>query len=228
LRGVAQFLGGIAGYNPRSAGTVMILSALPILILIPILPRIIGKVDPRLTAGLGVSLFAVSCFVDIGLSPDSAGDDFTASQLLRGVGQILASMPLNMSSMAAIGPESAADGAGIFNMARNLGGSIGLALSGILIEQRTALHSDAIRESVTNNSLLGQARLAASGLAQGLDNPTAKLRAIASLSGQIDRSALVMAFSDCFWTLGVILVAIVPLVVLLHKPRPDTMLPAEH
>jgi DHA2 family multidrug resistance protein len=131
-----------------------------------------------------------------------------------------------MSSMAAIGPESAADGAGVFNRARNLGGSIGLALSGVLIEQRTVLHSDAIRESVTANSLLGQAQLAATGLAHGIDDPTAKLRAIAAVSGQIERNALVMPFGDCFWTLGLMLVAIIPLVLLRQRPPSQATLPA--
>jgi DHA2 family multidrug resistance protein len=128
-------------------------------------------------------------------------------------------MPLNQVSMAAIGPENAADGAGIYSMARNLGGSIGLALSGIFIDQRSAVHSDTIRESVTANSLLGQARLAADGVAAGIDAATAKLRMIAQLSGLIERQALVMSYADCFWMLGVILIAIAPVVLLLRRPK---------
>ena len=126
------------------------------------------------------------------------------SQLLRGVGQILAAMPLNQVSMAAIGRENAADGAGIYSMARNLGGSSGLALCGVVIDQRSAAHSDTIRESLTANSLAGQARLAASGVAQGVDAATAKLRVISHLSGLIERNALVMTYSDCFWLMGVL------------------------
>jgi DHA2 family multidrug resistance protein len=76
---VPQFLAGISGYNPRQAGGVMALSALPVILLIPILPRIVGRFDPRLMVALGLVCFAASCFVDVHLGPDSAGGDFTVS-----------------------------------------------------------------------------------------------------------------------------------------------------
>ncbi|MDE1993125.1 MAG: DHA2 family efflux MFS transporter permease subunit, partial [Rhizobiaceae bacterium] len=215
---VPQFLSGIAGYNPRQAGGIMALSALPVFLLVPVLPRIVGRFDPRLMVALGLAFLAGSCFVDVGLSPDSAGGDFTVSQLMRGVGQILAAMPLNLVSMAALGRENAADGAGIYSMARNLGGSIGLALSGIFIDQRSAIHSDTIRESLTANSLRGQASLAADGISQGLDAATAKLRAISQLSSLIEKNALVMTYSDCFWLMGVAILTITPILLLLRSP----------
>lgn len=215
---VPQFLSGIAGYNPRQAGNIMALSALPLILFMPVLPRVIGRFDARLMVALGLLCFSASCFLDVHLSPDSAGGDFTLSQIVRGVGQILAMMPLNQVAMAAIGRENAADGAGIYSMARNLGGSLGLALSGLFIDLRSAVHSDTIRESVTANSLLGQARLAADGLAQGIDAATARLRAIAQLSRLIEAHALVMTYSDCFWLLGCCLIAITPIVLLLKQP----------
>ncbi|WP_338821716.1 DHA2 family efflux MFS transporter permease subunit [Bradyrhizobium septentrionale] len=217
---VPQFLSGISGYNPRQAGNIMALSALPLMLLMPVLPRIVGRLDARLMTALGLAFFAASCFVDVHLSPDSAGGDFTLSQIMRGIGQILAVMPLNQVAMAAIGRENAADGAGIYSMARNLGGSIGLALSGLFIDVRTAVHSDTIRESVTANSLLGQARLAADGLAQGIDAATARLRAISQLSQLIEKQALVMTYNDCFWMLGILLIAIMPIVLLLRQSAP--------
>lgn len=215
---VPQFLSGIAGYNPRQAGGIMALSALPVFLLVPVLPRIVGRFDPRLMVALGLASLAGSCFLDIGLSPDSAGGDFTVSQLLRGVGQILAAMPLNLVSMAALGRENAADGAGIYSMARNLGGSIGLALSGIFIDQRSAVHSDTIREALTANSVRGQARLAANGISEGLEAATAKLRAISQLSALIEKNALVMTYSDCFWMMGVAILTVTPVLLLLRGP----------
>jgi DHA2 family multidrug resistance protein len=225
---VPQFLSLIAGYNARQAGSIMALSALPTFVLMPILPRIIGRLDTRVMVALGLMFFAASCFADIGLSPDTAGGDFTVSQLLRGVGQILAMMPLNQASMVAVGRENAADGAGIYSMARNLGGSVGLSLSGIFIDRQAAVHSATIRESVTTNSVLAQSRLAANGVAQGVDAATAKLRAIAQLSAQIDRHALIMTFSDTFWIMGIILLVAIPVVVLLRRPVPGTAISSEH
>lgn len=225
---VPQFLANIAGYNPRQAGGIMALAAIPVFVLMPVLPRILGRLDTRLMVALGLACFAASCFTDIHLGPDSDGGDFTLSQLMRGVGQILTMMPLNQASMAAIGRENAADGAGIYNMARNLGGSIGLALCGVFIDQRSALHSVTIREAVTANSLLGQARLASDGLAQGIDAMTARLRVIAQLSGLIEKQAQVMTYDDCFWLLGICLIAIIPVVLLLRAPKAGTALGGGH
>jgi DHA2 family multidrug resistance protein len=225
---VPQFLSIVSGYNSRQAGAVMALSALPTFLLMPVLPRIIGRLDTRLMVALGLIFFAASCFADVGLSPDTSGGDFTVSQLLRGVGQILAMMPLNQASMVAIGAENAADGAGIYSMARNLGGSVGLALSGVFIDRQTAVHSATIRESITANSVLAQTRLAANGVAQGLDAATAKLRAIAQLSAQIDSHALIMTFSDTFFIMGIILLVAVPVVLLLRSPTQGMGLSGGH
>jgi len=104
-------------------------------------------------------------------------------------------------------------------MARNLGGSMGLALSGVVIDQRSAAHSDTIREALTANSIAGQARLAVSGVSQGIDAATAKLRAISQLSSLIERNALVMTYSDCFWLMGVMIIAMTPVVLLLRQPK---------
>ncbi|MCS4088863.1 hypothetical protein [Rhizobium sp. BK176] len=67
--------------------------------------------------------------------------------------------------------------------------------------------------------LAGQARLAASGLAQGIDAPTAQLQAIFQLSSLIERNALVMTYSDCFWLMGVLILAMTPVVLLLRRPK---------
>ena len=98
--------------------------------------------------------------LDISLTAQSVGHDFYASQLLRGVGQMLAMMPLNQASMAAVSREEAGDAAGLYNMARNLGGSVGLALLGVYIDRRNAFHDAVIRDSVTANSLIGQDHMA--------------------------------------------------------------------
>ncbi|HYS62718.1 MAG TPA: MDR family MFS transporter, partial [Paraburkholderia sp.] len=151
-----QFLSGVAGYNAQQSGAVMLMSGLPAFLMMPVLPRLMGRVDTRLLVMAGLACFAGSCMLDISLTAQSAGDDFTWSQLLRGVGQVLAMMPLNQASMAAVPREQAGDAAGLYNMARNLGGSVGLALLGTFIDRRNTFHDDMIRESVTANSLIGQ------------------------------------------------------------------------
>jgi len=217
------FLNTVSGYNAFQSGWVLALSGLPAFALMPVLPRILRIGNVKLVVGFGLVCFAISCFIDTHLTAQSSGTDFIASQLLRGVGQIFSFMPLNQISVGSVSRAETADAAGLFNMARNLGGSIGLALMGVFIDRRVEGHADVIRESVNANSVLVQDRLAQQGAffaAQSGDALNGAKQALAALAGQIHLQAMVMTYSDCFWLLGVALLVMMPLVFLLRSQRP--------
>jgi DHA2 family multidrug resistance protein len=219
---VPQFLSLIAGYNAQQSGAVMLVSGLPAFLVMPILPRLLGKVDFRILVITGLLMFTASCLLDINLTAQSVGHDFYSSQFLRGIGQMLALMPLNQASMAAVSREESGDAAGLYNMARNLGGSVGLALIGIVIDRRNTFHNDVLRESLTANSVLGQDRIAANTagwFAQTGDMAYSHMRALAQLAAQIQQQAAVMTYSETFYLLALALLACVPLALLLRTPR---------
>ena len=228
-----QFLSIVAGYNALQSGSIMLISGVPAFLIMPILPRLLGKVDSRLLVVAGLLCFAASCLLDIALTAQSVGDDFFWSQILRGFGQMLAMMPLNQASMAAVSREESGDAAGLYNMARNLGGSVGLAIIGTVIDRRNDFHGEAIRESLTANSVIGQERIAgsaASFFAQSGDMVHAKLQALGQLSMQIGQQAVVMTCSETFYVLAIALLACVPLALLLKTPsaRPGDTPSAGH
>ena len=219
---IPQFLGLISGYNAEQSGWVMLVSGVPAFMMMPILPRLLGKMDFRILVITGLLCFVASCMLDIHLTSQSVGHDFFWSQLIRGVGQILAMMPLNQASMAAVSREESGDAAGIYNMARNLGGSIGLAIIGTVIDRRNTFHVATIRESLTANSVLGQDRIAAntaSWFAQTGDMAYSRMRALGQLAGQIQQQAMVITYSEVFYVLGIALLCCVPLALLLKTPR---------
>jgi DHA2 family multidrug resistance protein len=220
-----QFLSQVPGYNTQQSGAVMLMSGLPAFLMMPILPRLLGRLDTRLLVIVGLTLLAASCAFASTLTAASVGHDFTRSQLLLGLGQMLAMMPLNQASMGSVPLEQVADAAGLYNMARNLGGSVGLALVGTFIEQRTAFHDETLRESVTANSLAGQAHL--SNTAQGFftqhgDWAYAHLQALAQFAEQIRQQAVVLTFAETFYVLSAMLLLCIPLALLLKKPTPGT------
>ncbi|MFT3907427.1 MAG: DHA2 family efflux MFS transporter permease subunit [Steroidobacteraceae bacterium] len=218
-----QFLAGIAVYNAEQSGAIMLVSGLPAFLMMPVLPRLLGKVNPRTLVILGLLAFFGSCMLDISLTAQSVGHDFYASQLLRGVGQILAMMPLNQASMASIAREDIGDAAGLYNMARNLGGSVGLALLGVYIDRRDAFHLAVINDSVSANSLVGQESLAAN--AAGFfqrhgDIALAKMQALGSLAQTMQQQALVITYSETFYVLGIALLLCIPLALFLKRASP--------
>jgi MFS transporter, DHA2 family, multidrug resistance protein len=221
---VPQFLSNIAGYNAAQSGDIMLMSALPAFLMMPIMPRLLGRGDPRLMVITGLLLFAVSCMLDTSLSAQSVGHDFYGSQLLRGMAQLLAMMPLNQASMSVVSQSEAGDAAGLYSMARNLGGSVGLALLGIFIDRRDSYHDTVIRESVTANSTIGQDHVASSAagfFAQHGDSAFAHMQALGQLAGQIYQQAAVITYSETFYVLGVAMLLGVPLALVLRNSPPQ-------
>lgn len=217
---IPQFLSLVAGYNAAQSGGVMLLSGIPAFMLMPILPRLITRVDIKLLVILGLLLYALSCFLDTSLTAQSAGDDFVLSQLIRGFAQMLCMMPLNQASMAAVSREESGDAAGLYNMARNLGGSVGLALIGTFIDRREALHGSVLRQAVHANSDLVQSRLEQMSqlLANGLDMGQAKMMALAQLANRIGQQAMVITYNETYWLLMLSMLACIPLALLLKQP----------
>jgi MFS transporter, DHA2 family, multidrug resistance protein len=217
-----QFLGTISGYNALQTGRVLVLSGIPAFLLMPVLPKMLEKMNLRISVIIGLLCFAGGCFLNLNLTGESDGTAFFASQLLIGTGQMLSLLPLNQASVGAVSVEDAPDAAGLYNMARNLGGSIGLALLGTFIDRRVVFHTDILRSTLDANAPLVQERLSAmtgSFMQTGADQAYAQSQALASLSQSVDLQSLVMTYSDCFWVLGVALLASIPLALLLKTPR---------
>lgn len=123
--------------------------------------------------------------------------------------------------MATIGPESAADASGLFNMVRNLGGSVGLALTAVIIDRRSVFHFQMISEQVTGNSRLLWDRLQGVGAvlgASGSDAAYGQAQSMAALRGRIAEQGLVMAYADSLWLFGIALFLCIGTVFLLRKP----------
>ncbi|TDV72750.1 DHA2 family efflux MFS transporter permease subunit [Pseudomonas sp. LP_7_YM] len=215
---VPQFLGILSGYNAEQSGSIMLLSGIPAFLLMPILPKMLSRIDLRLMVGVGLLLYWASCVLDTELTAQSVGHDFVASQLLRGVAQILVMMPLSQLSMRAVQTKDAGDASGLYNMSRNLGGTLGLALLGVLMDRRSHFHDDVLREGILANSQLAQDHMAsstASYLAQTGDPSTAQLQAFTQLASDIAQQASVLAYNDAFHVLGLAMLVCLPLIFIL-------------
>lgn len=212
---IPQFVTLIADYNAFQAGKVLVLMGIPSLMLMPFTPLMMRYLDIRAAVGFGLAIMAFSCWIETGLSLESTGSDFTESQLLRGVGTIFVMMFLNQAAIRSVPVQYAGDAAGLFNAARNIGGSVGLALLATIQDQRTYFHARRIEESVQANNVGVQDYIA--GLSQSLGSTEA---AMLSFAGMVQKEALVMTYNDIFWLLSVGILAVSPLVLFL-RPLPQ-------
>ena len=179
-----------------------------------IYPYLVRRLDMRLAVGFGLMLYSASCFLDANLTSDSAGTDFLFGQVLRGFALFFTMLFLNQASADAVDERHAEDASGLFNAARNLGGSFGLAAIATAQQQRTDLHYSRLAESLSANSLSAQQALHQGGAA--------------ALDKVFSFQASVMAYNDLYWLFGVLLAFTVPLALVLkstsqeHKPETQT------
>jgi DHA2 family multidrug resistance protein len=140
-------------------------------------------------------------------------------------------MPL---SMAALGPIPKADvgkASGFYNLTRQLGGSIGVALLSTLLERREAFHHAVVVEKLSNSDPAVLERVAAYAgkfAALGYAAPDAMAHGLKLLDVQVDMQAAIISFGDCFWITSVLVGLTIPLVILLGKPQKGVKVDAGH
>lgn len=217
---IPQFLATIAGYNALQSGQIVLLSGLPMVLMMPFTPYLMRVVDVRIAVTFGMALLAYSAWLEVDITSLSDGSAFIDSQLLRGVGTMFSAMFLNQAAIRSVPPEQAGDAAGIYNAARNLGGSLALAGIAVIQDQRIWLHSRRIEETLSANAVDVQNYVA--GQAASLGSDAAAYR---SLAGTIQTQALTMTYADLFMILTVGIILVMPLVIFL-RPLPKGAPPA--
>jgi DHA2 family multidrug resistance protein len=216
-----SYLSRMQGYNAQQVGEVLAWTGLPQLVLIPFVPRLMRRFDARLLVAVGLGLFAASCFLNIDLNKDYSGPQLLVPNLVRAIGQALVMTPLSVLATGGIEREQAGSASAMFNMMRNLGGSIGIAALQTLLTRREQFHSSVITPTV---SLLNEAtrqRLAmmqryfmSSGIA---DPATAWHDAIVAVGRTVRQQAYFLAYGDTFFLMGATLLLAVIATVLMRQ-----------
>ncbi len=217
------YLSRIQDYTAMQIGEVIMWSGLPQLFLIPFVPKLMQRFDSRFLAAVGFSLFAVSCFMNSHMTHETGIDELRWSQLVRALGQPLMIVPLTSITTGNIEPEQAGSASGLFNMMRNLGGSIGIAILATLITRREQFHSNRIGESVSLFDPETQQRinqLTQAFISKGADPTTAHNQAIATIDNIVRREAFVMAFNDGFYFVGIALLVSGLILLFCKKVKP--------
>ena len=216
------YLSRIQGYNAEQIGMVLAWTGLPQLFLIPLVPQLMKRFDARLIIGTGFVLFAASNFMNIYMTPDYATDQLFWPNVVRAVGQALVFAPLSAVATSGIEAENAGSASGLFNMMRNLGGAVGIAMLQTFLTKREQYHSNVLTQSV---SMLEQATRTRIGqltqyfMNHGVaDHAEATHRALVAIGKIVQKQAFILAFSDTFYLLGAALIVALMAALLLKKP----------
>jgi DHA2 family multidrug resistance protein len=212
----------VLGYPPLQAGIAMAPRGIGSFFMMPLTGLMTGRFDPRklLTTGLivgGTTLLWLSR-----LNLQAGYWDIFWPQLIQGVGMSLLFVPLTTVSMDPIPREKMGNATSLFNLMRNIGGSIGIAATGTMLARNTQATTAVLGANVTAYDHASRATLMqmrAAFIASGSDPVTATSRANAAVFGMVQRQATMVSFVGIFLLLGILFIALVPLVLLMRRPR---------
>ncbi|HVN80101.1 MAG TPA: DHA2 family efflux MFS transporter permease subunit [Terriglobia bacterium] len=212
----------LLGYPSLQAGIALAPRGLGSFLMMPIIGAILVWFDARkfLTVGLVIAALTLIQFSRLDLN---AGYwDFFWPQFIQGVSLALLFVPLTTITMGPIAKEQMGNATSIFNLLRNIGGSVGIASVTTLLERYQQTHINTLASHVTPYS--PETRTISEGIrgalmAQGSSLTTAARQSYAMLFGMVEQQAAILAFLDVFRLLGAIFLLLVPLVLLMQKPH---------
>ncbi len=213
------YLGRIRGYSSLQIGETMFVTGAVMFLMAPVAGILSRKMDPRAMMGIGFAAFAFGTWMMSGLTKDWDFWELFLPQIFRGAGLMICMVPINNIALGTLPPDRIKNASGLYNLTRNLGGAVGLALINTILNSRLDLHLQRLRESVNWGRSTAVEALNAMTLkfqALGTDAGTA---AIKTLSNMLRREATVMSFADVFLLLTVLFLGLILALPFIEKPR---------
>jgi DHA2 family multidrug resistance protein len=225
------FLQTVLGYPAIQAGIAMAPRGLGSFIAMPIVGFLTAKIDPRKLLGAGLIGGALTLYEFGSINLQVGYWDIFWPQFFQGLSMGLIFVPLTTISMSLIAREEMGNATSIFNLMRNLGGSVGIAAIATMLSRNTQAQYNVLGAHMTIydtrvGMLLDQMRGAF--VARGMDVATATRAAYAALSGMVSQQAVMVAFVQLFRILAIVFAVVVPLVFIMRKPRSGQPVASAH
>jgi DHA2 family multidrug resistance protein len=213
------FLQTLLGYTAQSSGLATAPRGIGAMIAMPLVGVLMMYVDGRWLMSLGIAFIAASTLMFGNLTLDVSMSSVVWPNVLQGLGMGLVMVPLMALAVGTLPNEKIGNASGIFNLMRNLGGSIGISISTTFLVRMTQVHQANMVAHLTPYDAAFQQRLAsmASGLSRYSAAPVARAQAYGALYGIMQQQAYLKAYVDMFCWTALIVALCLPLVWLLKR-----------
>ena len=219
---VPIYIQQLLGWTAETSGWILFPGAIGSAVAMIFIARLGSRIpDLRWVAGFGAILLSVSMWMHAQFTTLSGRGDMLWPVAIRGFATGCIFIPLATSAMTNLKGRALAQGAAIFNLTRQLGGSVGIAVLANLLTRRAAIHRAALVEHLTMGNPIVQARISAitQGLvARGENAYMAARQALVILDATVQRQATMLAFRDVFLLVGLIMLVSTPLIALTERP----------
>ncbi|PYV96022.1 MAG: EmrB/QacA family drug resistance transporter [Acidobacteria bacterium] len=222
------FMQTLLGYTAEQAGMGLSPGGFAIMVLMPLVGFLLGRYDARRLMIFGLVVLSFSLFH---MTNFDLGVDFRTvviARMIQAVGLAFLFVPINTAAYAYLPREKNNAASGLMNLARNIGGSVGISVVTTMLARRAQHHQVNLAGHLSPGNPRFQSML--QGMTQTLQargfSPTdAMHKAYGLLQGTLFRQANMLAYIDCFWLLGVATLGMIPLVFLMKKTGPGSRMP---
>jgi MFS transporter, DHA2 family, multidrug resistance protein len=217
------FLQTLLGYTAMLSGMVLSPGGIVILFCMPLVGFLLRKVDARWMVIFGV---AISSYGLLRMSNFTLDVDYSTAvwgRVVQSLGLAFLFVPISTLAFARIPKERTNYATGLFNLARNIGGSTGIATITTILSRRAQYHQNVLVSHMTPYDPAYREALShttAALQAAGASAPDAAAKAHGILYGTLLKQSSMLAFSDGFWIMGILFLLIVPLMMFLKKTLP--------
>jgi DHA2 family multidrug resistance protein len=216
------FLQTLMGYSATMAGMVIAPGGLATLLVLPFVGAYIQRHDGRKVIFAGLLLAAVSMYYMQGFNLEASYWDFFWPRVILGVALGFIFPPMTTLTLVGIPREEMGNATGIYNLLRNIGGSVGIAISATMLARLAQFYQVNLVGHINPFNPLLQLRLSElkhAAIAKGMDVVTAQTASLEILYRIVRRQAGMMAYNYIFWVICLSFIAIIPLLFLLKKPK---------
>jgi DHA2 family multidrug resistance protein len=213
------FLGRVRGYDSLQIGQTMFVTGLFMFVSAPIAGRLVAVMDLRLMLAIGLAMFGAGLWWMAHLTVDSAFWALFGPQALRGGAMMFIMLPVNQIALGRLPPSAVKNASGLYNLMRNLGGAVGLAVINTVATTRLAIHTQHLDEAVN------WARPGAMNTVDHLTHAmtagkgeSAHMAAMHRIAQMIEQQALTLTYNDILLLMAFAFFAALPATLLLAKP----------
>ena len=223
---VPLFLAQVRGYSALQIGLTVIVVGLVTMVMSPASAYMARKLDLRVMLSIGLGLFAFSMYLTATLTNQTSFWELFVPQAVRGLGLICCYLPANLIALGSLSTDKMRNAAGLYNLTRDLGGAIGLAAIGTIMNNRLHFHWNRLIEDINPARPAVQHFLEMqSGRLETLVPGDAGRAAVRLLANLVQREALVLTYNDALMLIGGLFVAALFMMPLVRRPRSTPVSP---
>ena len=217
---LALFLGLVRGHNPLVIGEIMMVSGAAQLVMAPVAALLETRVNARLLTAIGFTLFGAGLFANGLVTPQSDFWGLFWPQILRGLAVMLCILPATRLALDGWAAHDVPDASGLFNLMRNPGGAIGIALIDTLVHTRTAGHAASLVTRLQSGDA-ATARLVGlpTQLFRGQDMGPVDAMTRAIIAPLVQRAALTQSLNEAWLALAALFALALLMVPLIGASR---------